>query len=752
MLAPMSLRLAIATGLAWLVATPAAGAAVRVDRDKVIVTARGGARAVIDRSPMRLRFEDAHGHTVLAEARAGRDTLVEPPYAQNEFGQIGPAAPTLYAPLGFVVGAHRIVQTPAGQWVGTLQSVVQGGIAYSARRVTSARPAGGGVRLVVETSDPSGRQLSVRVTPSRHRTLRVTARPTPDTGVATMADSFSSSPGEAFHGFGGRHDAIDQRGHEFYNWLQQENVSSGSADGITRVTDPSDTFMFPNGSSAAYYVQSSFVSSDGYGFLLNRDEISQWRLDSDRADAWQVENAAPAIDYVVAPGGPRNTVRRLTAITGRQPAPPRWAVGPILDRLVRFPSDPPDSYAREVAGDLRDIARHHVRLAAYRIEGWQFLPHKVLKRFIARLERMHIHPMLYFRAFVGQDEIGTDDPKAYDTALDRGYVATHANGRPYVFTSNFNANAAQIDFTNPAAVRWWKGRIRRALDLGADGFMQDFGEQVLAGMRFHDGSTGRTMHNRLPVLFHRATREVVSRYQREHPGRRLFFYTRSGYTGTPGSAASEGGNFPGDETTDWTRSSGLASQTPDMLNRAIGGAYGFTTDIGGFFDVGPYEPTTKELFIRWAEWAALSPFFRIHGSVKAGTHTPWSYDAQTLHIYKRLSRLHLRARPLILRLWRRADRTGVPITRPLWLAHPHDRAAAKQDQEWLLGRNVLVAPVVTRGATSRRVYFPPGCWESPASSGRIRGPASKTVDARLQRLPYFFRCDTRPFMIGSAGT
>ena len=59
-----------------------------------------------------------------------------------------------------------------------------------------------------------------------------------------------------------------------------------------------------------------------------------------------------------------------------------------------------------------------------------------------------------------------------------------------------------------------------------------------------------------------------------------------------------------------------------MLNRAIGGAYGFTTDIGGYFDIGPYGPTSKELFLRWAEWAALSPIFRLHGSVAAGTHTP----------------------------------------------------------------------------------------------------------------------------------
>ena len=271
-------------------------------------------------------------------------------------------------------------------------------------------------------------------------------------------------------------------------------------------------------------------------------------------------------------------------------------------------------------------------------------------------------------------------------------------------------------------MRWWQARVTRALELGADGFMQDFGEQVVDDMHFADGSTGQTMHNRLPVLYHRATMAAVRDFERAHPRRKLFYFTRTGYSGSPGSARDEYANFPGDETTDWTHTAGLASQTTDMLNRAIGGAYGFTTDIGGFFDVGPYQPTTKELFLRWAEWAALSPMFRLHGSVAAGTHTPWSYDHETVSAYAQLTRLHLRARDLILRLWERAERTGMPITRPLWLAYPGDRTAAAQDQEWLLGPKVLVAPVVEQGATGRDVYFPRGCWRDPQTGVRVRGP------------------------------
>jgi alpha-glucosidase (family GH31 glycosyl hydrolase) len=183
-----------------------------------------------------------------------------------------------------------------------------------------------------------------------------------------------------------------------------------------------------------------------------------------------------------------------------------------------------------------------------------------------------------------------------------------------------------------------------------------------------------------------------------------------------------------------------------MLNRAVGGAYGFNGDIGGYSDVGPYKPTTKELLIRWAELAALSPIFRLHGSAGSGTHAPWTFDAETVRVYRAISDLHDRAAPYIRRLWRNATRAGVPPTRPLWLAFPGDAQAAKQDQEWMLGDGVLVAPVVEEGATARDVYFPKGCWEAGDTGDRYHGPASARVVAPLARLPYFFRCGTRPFL------
>jgi alpha-D-xyloside xylohydrolase len=449
-------------------AGPASGAGI-VGAGSAAVTTPG-ATARIDFEPFRISFADGRGRTVLRElaGRAGAEREV-PAVPRSQFGAPDPPPPTLYAPLSFLVGSVEIDQFPTFQWNGNLSSVTEGGIEYGAESAEHASRRRGGVRLIVATSDPSGRRLIVDVRPGpKAGTIAVSAKPDDPTGVAAIADSFSSPSGEAFRGFGGRHNSLDQAGTEFYNWTQQENLSSPGLGGPTPPGVPNpDRYLFPNGEHAAYYVQSSFVSPDRYGFLLDRDELSHWRLGSDRAGSWQVQAASRRLDYVVAPGRSRSAIRRLTAIGGRHLVPPRWALGPALDRLVEFPSQSAEDYAAAVRDDLREIAANDVDLASYRIEGWQFLPRPFLRDVIAKLRNRGIRPLVYFRSFVGKDEIGTDDPSAFDEAIRRGYVATKANGDPYVFESNFSAPAAQIDFTDPAAVRWWKIRVRAALRLGA---------------------------------------------------------------------------------------------------------------------------------------------------------------------------------------------------------------------------------------------------------------------------------------------
>lgn len=736
--------------LAALIVPASARAADAGDAPIVVTAAR--ARAVISRHPFRLQVQDGTGRLAVQEVAAPASTV------QTELPTADPIAPgvdnqhttTLYAPLSFTVGSETVLQYPADEFEGNLLSGVRSGVQYAAADVLSATPQGAGVHLVLSTSDPSGRRLLVDVAPQGQAAIRVTATLDRPDGVSGLGDSFASTADEAFFGFGGRHNALDQRGEVLSSFVQEENYAAkaGPAD-----LGPLGLALIPNGATAAYYPQPLLVSSKPYGFLLHTPELARFKLDADRPDAWNVTASAPRLDYVVAPGDARTAIGTLTGISGRQPVPPQWGLGPMLDRAVRQTTEDEDHYEGELRDDLAHIDGDGLPLTAYRIEGsylsgdndglslHTYTSPAAQAKMVAELKRRGIHPLFYLRPWLVLDS----------APVQRGFAVRDANGAPAVVAVSGQRRVNLIDFTNPEAVRWWAGEVDKVLDLGFDGFMQDYGEHVLFDMRFADGSTGAEMHNRYLVDYSRATHEAVEAYEARHPGRSSFVFTRAGYTGQPGSAAYENANFPGDETTDWGQASGLASLAPDMLNRAVGGAYGFATDIGGYADI-TTPATTRELFVRWAEWAALSPVFRLHGSAFAGTHTPWSYGPETLETYKALSRLHLAAAPYIRRAWQQAARTGVPVTRPLWLADPGDRAGYGEEQEWLLGDDVLVAPVVEEGALARDVHVPSGRWVSPTTGQSVTGPATVRVDAPLDRLPFFFRAGTQPFPVdASAG-
>jgi alpha-glucosidase (family GH31 glycosyl hydrolase) len=769
----MTLRSTVTVALVLLVALAApAHAAVEIGPDRVTVSTTG-ARAVIERAPLRIAFDRGSGSPVLQQLPNERIEPQDLPRTQDPEPYSLEREPdnAAYAPLTFEVGAEERAQWTGVYWAGDMLFSRRQGTVYAARDVLSATPNGEGVDLVVSTNDPSGRLLLVNVAPDTGPSIRVQVRPSTSDGVISMADSFASSEAEAFRGFGGRHAGLNHAGRKLYGWVEQENFGGpatlaqvGQLPALTEAgtpytfeelgVPPIDVdalpggrrhYLFPGGPGGAYYVQASFLSSNGYGFLLNRDELSRWRMKNDRDDAWQVQASAPALDYTVAPGGPRKAMRTLTSITGRHQLPAAWAQGATISRpITNNGQETPETYKAKVEADLRVIERRRPPIKLYAFEGWGIQDPEWVRSTIRRLHRMDIKAQLYLRAYVSDDELLTQPSGDYDYVRANGLVATDANGEPAYFRSGLtNAPAVLLDFTDPATQAWWRDRIELMLDLGADGFMQDFGEQTLDEMRFHDGSTGAAMHNRYPVLYHRLTRELVDDYERRHD-RQIFWFTRSGYSGRPGSTAYEESNFPGDETSDWSDASGLRSLAPDMLNRAIGGAFGFNDDIGGYASLFT-GPPGSELFTRWSQWSALVPFFRVHSSAQNEPQFPWSYDSATYARWRAMARLHNRAIPYMQRLWRAGRRTGMPPTRPLWLAYPGDRRAAGQEQQWLLGPDVLVAPVVERGARARHVYFPRGCWRSPDTGKRYRGPASRRVRAPLGRLPYFFRCGKRPF-------
>src|SRR5262249_45730972 len=224
------------------------------------------ARAVVGRRRFRLRIEDAGGATVVGEVRNPTPRPLPTPATSDPRppGFDDAAPPTLYAPLTFLVGTERIDQYEGGLWGGNLMSGERSGTQYSAVAVRRVARDAGGARLVISTTDPSGRTLVVRAVPVGCRGVGIRAGARPARGVALVADSFASGSGEGFFGFGGRHNALDQHGNTFSSWIDEENVDGRSGIGA----GGGGRWLYPNGPAAAYYPQPQFLSSPPYRFLL----------------------------------------------------------------------------------------------------------------------------------------------------------------------------------------------------------------------------------------------------------------------------------------------------------------------------------------------------------------------------------------------------------------------------------------------------------------------------------------------------
>jgi alpha-D-xyloside xylohydrolase len=595
---------------------------------------------------------------------------------------------------------------------------------HVATKVRSRHATAKGYAVELDTDDPGGRTLTVEVEQAADGAAYVDVGLSDAAGVTAVFASFESARDEAFHGFGGRRESTDLRGRTFQNWVYD--------------------YRFPKVDTSYYSPAPMFLSSAGYGVWVDTDRIASFRMASD-ADAWRVAVAGPSARLFLVPRGGSDGLRILTDVTGRHRPAPSWSMGPTLSRTVQLFVDQPDVYRQKVADDVQHILSDGLGVEAYAYEGWAELDTSTVKATNATLVAAGVHPMLYLRCYVSNDAAGTEPHGRFDEAVQNGFVAKRADGTPYFFPSPFDrSDAAVVDFTNPDARTWWKGLVRQMLDLGADGFMNDFGEQVLNDMVFADGSTGETLHNRYPVLQHQTTREAIDEYVADHPDREIYFFGRAGYAGAPGSAAYENAEFPGDETTDYLPTTGLPSIVPDMLNRAILGSYGFTTDIGGYADFADGKGPDAELYLRWTEAAVFTTHFRVHNSALSGVRMPWSFGPDVEATWKAMAALHVRARSLLERLWNDAPATGTPPIRPLWLDHPGAEHNPHQDDEWMVGPDLVAAPVLEQGATSREVWLPEGCWQRSGEGDRIEGPSTTTVDAQVDALPWFTRCGTSP--------
>jgi len=287
-----------------------------------------------------------------------------------------------------------------------------------------------------------------------------------------------------------------------------------------------------------------------------------------------------------------------------------------------------------------------------------------------------------------------------------------------------------IDLTNPEAVEWWQGEFKKMFDLGVAGFKLDRCEEVVPSSGedvYHDGRTGRELHNLYPVLYAKAVQGACQKYR----GDDCLVMPRSGFTGSQKYAVFWGG----DTHPSWR---GFRSAIISCLRSNIMGFPVWGSDTGGYGT-----PESQDLFSRWLQLSAFHPIMEVGGS---GPHEPWaagyepSYDQVGIDNYRFYAKLHTELLPYNYSYMYKAHKTGRPIVRPLVYHWPEDPRVRDVWDEFMFGDWILAAPVVSEGQRWREVYLPEGEWlDFWFYLNEPDGPKNYLVASPIERMPIFIR-------------
>ncbi len=749
--------------------TAAGGELDREERESEIVFSTDAMRVVISRNPFGVAFSqpetDAGAPTGFGYHAADGLQLSD---LNLDLDTNKPTEWTdpirRYGTVGFAVGASQQFNTPLEAW----------GVAASAdltwhhaTHITADK----GTTFELATTDPA-RTVDL-VVYARGDAIGIQVSIENPGGVVKTGWSFHRPDDERFLGFGERSDGVDQTGNIVENWAEEGPYSTGA---LQSVTDPiaGERWQGPPPVPGTNYPIPWCLSSRGYGFLLESTAYNLFRLAHERDDAWHVETWEPGLDFVVYPGPtPAEALARFSESIGRQPEPAEWFFGPWYQAAG-------DHEFREALSarwrewdipmTVRETSIHYLPAADHK-QGDDFHPERGTPEFHTQRTASHHEQGYRLTAYVNSFVSENHPDGAFEEGDDAGYFLQTPTGDTYpvpyfaYFDENHRYHGV-VDFTNPEAERWWQELVTEPIDHGYDGWMEDFGEYVPPNSRTASGDTGFEHHNRYPTLYHRATHRLttgqaagLSEYDQ---GRSFAQFVRAGYTRTAQYARIVWG---GDPNQDYSAADGLAAAVSQGQSMGLSGVAYWRTDIGGFVGVFNEEKTDAELFIRWAQYGAFNGLMspRARGYPRPLDESeraqPWHQDVRP--IWRKFCKLRTQLFPYIWDTALEYQATGLPIIRHLALHYPDDSEVYSDaaEYEFLFGRDLLVAPVITEGARERRLYLPEGSWVNfwdavtyEEDSGAYTpqppmeitpGGQYVTVDAPLDEIPIFVRAGTQ---------
>ena len=540
---------------------------------------------------------------------------------------------------------------------------------------------------------------------------------------------------------------------ETYYGFGEKAFAEMSRDGKFIVNWNTDTFSYPIGTDPVYQTIPFFTAlyeGRAYGLFFNNTFRSWFDMGARSPERYSFGASGGELDYYVFTGGvdrsPKRVLSDYALLTGKTPLPPIWALGHQQSRWSYFP----ESRVREIADGFRknripaDVIYLDIDyMDGYRVFTWDKRRFPDPPKLISDLKKNGFQTVLIIDPGIKVDE----NFSVYKDGQRSGIFMKNADGTE-LHRDVWPQAAAFPDFTDERAREWFGAQYKVNVDQGIAGFWNDMNEpgvfmndkmekpevlhhpaKTFAYDIPHKGDglpdTHRRYHNIFGMQMARSTFEGVKKLA---PEKRPFVLTRAGFTGIQRYSAV----WTGDNYASWDH---LALSIPMLTNLSISGVPFVGCDVGGFND-----RPSGELYARWLQAAALTPFLRSHSVGWAGNKEPWEYGDEFTTINRETIELRYKFLPYLYTLFREHERTGAPVMRPLWYEFPADRQTYLISDEYMVGSDVLVAPVVKEGMTSREIYLPVGAeWVDWWTGEKYAGGKLPGFKAPLDRLPIFVR-------------
>ena len=512
-------------------------------------------------------------------------------------------------------------------------------------------------------------------------------------------------PEEALFGLGEHFGALNRRGQALASWTVD---------------------AFGVRSDRAYKNVPLLLSSQGYGVFFDMTGPLYYDLGQASVAAWQATARADHLRaYLILGDGIKPIMQGYHQLTGVPAVPPDWSFGFWISRWGYRNREE----VMEVAHRMRQerVPCDVIHIDPYWMryhEGhhgdleWDESAFPDPKGMIAELKALGFHLSLWESPYVPLDS------QMRAEGEQRRFLLKTKDGKGPALVHGFAKPSAAVDFTNPDAVEWFKAKNRRLLEMGVAVIKTDFAEDMPDDAVPHDGTSAEQLHNLYPLLYQRAVFEAT----KEVHGYGLI-WGRSGYAGSQRYPVHWGGD-PGCTFDD------MAASLRGALSWILSGAAFASFDMGGFFGIPTLtDPPSPELYVRWSQMGLLFSHARAHGHT--APREPWAYGEPALSIFRKYAQLRYRLLPYLYAAARRAP-DGLPLARPLVYDWPSDPTTHHIDDEYMLGSDLLVAPMFKpRG--SREIYLPAGGWFDYWTDRQFDGVRWITYNAELETLPLFVR-------------